>query len=279
VTGRGPCGSLRARTSPPSSGSGLHQVRAVLTRARGDDVRRLRAGEEGALAPAFLLFVVSAVAGLFFFLQLGHATVLARGASTAADAAALAAANTYRDAWGQYVSWYRRCMVPEGLGGSCPEGSQPPLPAAGPCPTAARDAAAAYAARNDAALTDCWIDGVSLSDGITVTAVIRGLTGPIDGPSDALPTRRPNAQATARVPVPPGVAQVLALIDSWIEDIEDVLDDDSCDEVVPSDPDEGEGEDDDEEEPCEPPSLPSAPPGLDDLIDEVHASTIVRLIA
>jgi hypothetical protein len=245
-------------------------------------VRRLRASEEGALAPAFLLFVVSAVAGLFYFLQIGHATVLARGASTAADAAALAAANTYRDAWGQYVSWYRRCMVPEGLGGSCPEGPQPPLPQAGACPAAAHAAAATYASRNDAALTDCRIDGVSLSDGIIVTVVVRGQTGPIDGPSDTVPTRRPNAQATAKVPVPPGVAQALSVIDTWIGEIEDVLDDDSCDELGDEGEDDDEGEDEEEEgeeEPCEPPALPPAPPGLDDLIDDVHASTIVRLIA
>ena len=58
--------------------------------------RRVRAqfsAEDGALSPGLLAFSVAALAGLLFFLQLGHANVLATESRTAADAAALAAAD------------------------------------------------------------------------------------------------------------------------------------------------------------------------------------------
>jgi hypothetical protein len=230
--------------------------------------RRFPSDEDGALTPMLLAFLGITLLALGFFVQVGHGSVLARGASTAADAAALAAAGEYQDAWGQYVSWYRRCTIPQGLGGSCPEGPVPPLPSTGPCPSGVRAAAQDYAGRNDATLTDCRITRASLASGIEVSASIRGRTGPMDGPVRGVSGDRPTASASASVPVPPGVANVLQLIDGWRAEIEDALDDDSCDDV---------DEADEDEEPCEPPTPPGPPAGLDALMDGVRDATVVRL--
>jgi murein DD-endopeptidase MepM/ murein hydrolase activator NlpD len=140
-----------------------------------------RTGEDGALSPGFLAFLIAAATGIFFFLQIGHANVLATESRTAADAAALAAAEHLRFrldnvSMGSTVSALDR-------GGAC-------------------DAADAYARRNRARVTSCELDAESLvRPQYAVTVTVEGLDGPIDGPSDGLSDERPNARARAEVDI------------------------------------------------------------------------------
>jgi hypothetical protein len=234
-------------------------------------VRAARTSEEtGALSPAFLFLLLAVIGSLLLFMQFGHGIVLAREASTAADAAALGAADTHREAWGRYVQWYRQCALAEVTGeGSCGED---PLPTIGHCTGPARTEAERYAGANGANLTSCQVIGVSFGSGIRVAAAVRGDSGTIDGPSATMPQQRPNADAVAAVPAPPGISSVLSVIDDWVADIADVIADDDCDPDADLDPD------DEDAEPCEPASLPGPPAGLDDQIQGIFDATIVRLV-
>jgi hypothetical protein len=150
--------------------------------------RRPRAGEDGALSPGFLLFIVAAAVGSMFLVQLAHAGVLRTGAHTAAEAAALAAAEELRvlvlagDGWGP------------GLGGTPPVVTDAAL----------ASAAGSYAARNDADLTGF------ARNGCRVRADVRGRTGVTAGPSPTLQQGRPESRAAAELAVPPLGASGLA---------------------------------------------------------------------
>lgn len=225
--------------------------------------------EDGALAPALLLFLVTAVAGTFLFLQVGHGTVLARGAANAADAAALAAADTAKDHWGQWAAWHAQCEVDLVLHGPGCLAAEPTVD-----PGAACAAAADYAASNEATLTACSVSPPSLSDGVVAEVEVRGEEGTISGPSSTIPTRRPNAAATAQVPPPPGIGQLMSLVADHVEEIVDWLDDDGC-----PDPDDPPGEDeDDPEPPCEPDPQPQPSSLLSSLLDELQQDRTVRLV-
>ncbi len=138
----------------------------------------MRRGEDGALSPGFLAFMVAAITGILFFMQMGHASVLATESRTAADAAALAAADSLR---------YR-------LGGLEVGSTWRALNDSVAC-GAARD----YAARNGAKVETCVVDRDSLlRPQYAVEVTVEGLTGP-QGPSDDIGEQRPQATSRAEV--------------------------------------------------------------------------------
>lgn len=138
-----------------------------------------RHGESGALSPGFLAFLIAATLGIFFFLQLGHANVLATESRTAADAAAIAAADHLR---------LRLDNV--GLGSTVAD-----LDRAGACAKAAD-----YAGRNGARLVSCQLASDSLlRPQYAVLVEVEGLDGPMEGPSDSFTDERPRARARAEV--------------------------------------------------------------------------------
>ena len=260
-------GTFRQRPGTGDDG-GLTGTKMTRTRARAQD---------GALAPAFLLFMIAALGGIFFFLQMGHATVLARGASTAADSAALAAADTNRGYWGQWVSWRVRCDIREALldlelpAAPCPD---PPSPSSNACSTAAE-----YAARNDAVLWPNASEGCQLEvtdSELRIRIQVRGTDGP-QGPIDSMSERRPEATAVAVLRRPPGL---LDLVNGLIS------------QIVPNEPEEPEidpiceEEDVDEEdlpdEGCDPepedPTLDTPPDEEIDAAAEEGAQARVRLV-
>lgn len=94
-------------------------------------------GAEGALTPAFLLFIVVAAMGIMLFMRVGEATVIGAEATVAADAAALAGVDALRSSnpgVGPVAALMATGRIPDGLR------------------DAAHSAAADYAARNDAQL-------------------------------------------------------------------------------------------------------------------------------
>jgi murein DD-endopeptidase MepM/ murein hydrolase activator NlpD len=135
--------------------------------------------EAGALAPGLLAFLIAATIGIFFFLQLGHANVLATESRTAADAAALAGAEYLRDRLGNV-----------GVGSTVAA-----LDRAGAC-AAADD----YARRNGARVVTCELDPASLQrPQYAVLVTVEGLEGPVEGPSDSVTEERPRARSRAEV--------------------------------------------------------------------------------
>lgn len=140
-----------------------------------------RRGEDGALSPAFLVFLVGAAAASLFLVQFAHAHVLRTEAHTAADAAALAGARSLRS---QMLA--SLAMAPP-LGGGMPVLDEAMM----------RGEAAAYAGRNDAVLTSFSRTGMC-----RVRAEVRGTDGVVSGPSSELRQGRPEAVAAAEVQLP-----------------------------------------------------------------------------
>lgn len=106
---------------------------------RGGDRGRLHSihGQDGALTPALLLFIIVAAMGIMLFMRVGEATVIAAEATVAADAAALAGVDALRSSnpgVGPVAALMATGKIPDSLR------------------DAARGAAADYAARNDAQL-------------------------------------------------------------------------------------------------------------------------------
>lgn len=133
--------------------------------------------EDGALSPGFLAFLIAVTVGIFFFLQLGHANVLATESRTAADAAALAGAEHLRTR-----------LDNVGLGSTLAD-----LDGAAAC-----EMAAEYADRNNARLVSCELARDSLvRPQYAVLVEVEGLDGPMEGPSDSFTEERPRARARA----------------------------------------------------------------------------------
>lgn len=158
--------------------------------------------ETGALSPGFLAFLIAATVGIFFFIQLGHAHVLATESRTAADAAALAGAEHLRTRLGNGLA----------LGAGQDQAAR--LDRGGAC-----DAAAEYAWRNDARLVDCTIAEDSLDrPQYAVLVTVEGIEGPVEGPSDTIPEELPRARARAESeivlgdPDPHGLALGIPLV-------------------------------------------------------------------
>jgi len=152
-------------------------------------MRRLL-NQDGALSPAFLLFVVTAAAASLFLVQYAHAHVLRTEAHTAAEAAALAAGREQ----------LRQMLI--GLAAY-----PAPPPPINPVPMQAR--AQDYASNNNAQLTN-----FSRTGECSVRTTVRGNDRVATGPSNQLRNTnppRPESVAAAEVQLPPLAAMGLSL--------------------------------------------------------------------
>lgn len=135
--------------------------------------RRAR-GHEGALSPGFLMFMVAALAGIFLFVQVGHASVLSTEARTASDAASLGAAAGIRDALDPHTP----PSALRGIGCAAAEG---------------------WASRNGASVQDCTVTVQLERLQIAIETTVRGNRGTIEGPSDTIPQGRPVSTSRAEM--------------------------------------------------------------------------------
>lgn len=148
------------------------------------DPRPLRTAvraEDGALSAGFMVFLVASLAGIFFFVQLGHANVLATEATTAADAAALAGAVGVRD----------HIALETHLGNDIEGQGEPGGPICG--------RTRAWAQRNGAEVIDCDVEFQFLRQQLAVEVTVRGDEGPVGGPSDELTELRPETRSRAEL--------------------------------------------------------------------------------